>query len=304
MFFYCLSTQRFVSRGSSLSVDLDFSSRDDVRTQRAAIALSVGLSWPPDRRWRSAGRPSWQQLWEGALQEHILRHHELPHGVLLQRPAWWRPGEAIDRPLTHEETAHVKTPRATLAAPAAPTTPAAALVEDEPSSSTAKRRKVHVDPIVRDWFLDMSHQWKTQRRWSMQQYLCEVQRRCLGMFDGINPNTSHRWKRSAPAEAPLGRRTLLSHADMTRLSEHILRVSDVLCLSAVTIRGLVLEWLDAEGFDVRPSEWWIRRLLHSTCLSHKKPAAPQSYAAAREHASALHQAVLADEHTPSAQTAS
>ena len=190
-----------------------------------------------------------------------------------------------------------KTPRATLAAPAAPTTPAAALVEDEPSSSTAKRRKVHVDPIVRDWFLDMSHQWKTQRRWSMQQCLCEVQRRCLGMFDGINPNTPHRWKRSAPAEAPLGRRTLLSPADMTRLSEHILRVSDVLCLSAVTIRGLVLEWLDAEGFDVRPSEWWIRRLLHSTCLSHKKPATPQPYAAARELASALHQAVLADEHT-------
>ena len=38
-----------------------------------------------------------------------------------------------------------------------------------------------------------------------------------------------------------------------RLSEHIMKVTDVLCLSAVTIRGLVHEWLDAEELDARPS---------------------------------------------------
>ena len=37
-------------------------------------------------------------------------------------------------------------------------------------------------------------------------------------------------------------------------------------------RGLVLEWLDAKGLDVRPGKWWVRRLLHGTRLSHKKPA--------------------------------
>ena len=205
--------------------------------------------------------PFWQQLWENALQDHILEHHELPHGIRLQRPAWWRPGEAIDRQLTHEELAHTKTPR-----------PAAALVEDEPSGSASKRRKIHVDPIARDWFLDMLDHWRRERRWDTQRCVCEVQRLCPGMFDGINPNTPHRWKRSAPRAAPLGRKTLLSPADMTRLSEHILRVTDVLCLSAVTIRGLVLEWLDAEGLDVRPGKWWVRRLLHGTRLSHKKPA--------------------------------
>ena len=31
-----------------------------------------------------------------------------------------------------------------------------------------------------------------------------------------------------------------------------MKVTNVLCLSAVTIHGLVLEWLDAEGLDVRP----------------------------------------------------
>ena len=137
---------RFVSKRSSSSVDLDASSLDDVRAERAAIALSVGLSWPPDRYTKQTrGRPSRQQLWERALQDHILEHHELPHGVRLQRPAWWRPGEAIDRPLTHEELAHVKTPRA------APVTPVAALVEDEPSSSGSKRRKILVDPIATCW---------------------------------------------------------------------------------------------------------------------------------------------------------
>ena len=56
---------RFVSKRSSSSVDLDASSLDDVRAECAAIALSVGLSWPPDRYTKQTrGRPSRQQLWE------------------------------------------------------------------------------------------------------------------------------------------------------------------------------------------------------------------------------------------------
>ena len=52
---------RFVSKRSSSSVDLDASSLDDVRAERAAIALSVGLSWPPDRYTKQTrGRPSRQ----------------------------------------------------------------------------------------------------------------------------------------------------------------------------------------------------------------------------------------------------
>ena len=45
--------------------------------------------------------------------------------------------------------------------------PAAAPGEDGPSSSASKRRKIHVDPIARDWFLDILDQWKTERRWDM-----------------------------------------------------------------------------------------------------------------------------------------
>ena len=180
----------------------------------------------------------------------------------MQRPAWWRPGEAIDRPLTHEELASIETPRAAAAAP----------VEDAPSCSTAKRRKIHVDPIARDWFLDMQEQWQTERRWDMQRCLCEVQCLCPGMFDEVHKNTPYRWKRSAPRAVPLGRKSMLSPADMTRLSEHIMRITDVLCLSAVTLQRLVHEWLDEMGFDVRTCREWVRKLLHGMRLSFKKPA--------------------------------
>ena len=70
--------------------------------------------------------------------------------------------------------------------------------------------------------------------------LCEVQRLCPGMFDGINPNTPYRWKRSAPRAETRGRKSMLSPADMT--------------------------------LDVRPSQRWVQRLLRGMCLSFKKPA--------------------------------
>ena len=180
----CTATASSDKRSSS-SQSLATSAHDDVRAERAAIALSVGLNWPPDRYTKGTrGRPTRQQLWERALQEHIIKHHELPQGTRLQRPAWWRPGEAIDRPLTYDERVHIETPCA-----AAPCAAAAAPVEDAPSCSRAKRRKIHVDPIVRDWVLDMQEQWQTERRWDMQRCLHEVQRLCAGMFDRRPPKT-------------------------------------------------------------------------------------------------------------------
>ena len=85
---------------------------------------------------------------------------------------------------------------------------------------------------------------------------------------------------------------------MTRLSEHVVRVSDVLCLSAETIRSLVLDWLEAEGHDVRPSNGWVKPLLRGMCLSCKKPTkcVKELHSPARQHVLALHQAVLAHEH--------
>ena len=62
---------------------------------------------------------------------------------------------------TQEELAHIKTPHV-----------AAAPVEEEPCGSGSKRRKIHVDPIARDWCLDMLDQWRTE-------HVGEAQRLCV-----------------------------------------------------------------------------------------------------------------------------
>ena len=98
----------------------------------------------------------------------------------------------------------------------------------------------------------MQEQWQTERRLDMRRSLHEVQCLCPGMFDDVHRNTPYRWKRSAPrAETHCGRKSMLTPADTTRLSEHIMRITDVLCLNAATLQRLVHEWLDEMGFDVR-----------------------------------------------------
>ena len=109
-------------------------------------------------------------------------------------------------------------------------------------------------------------------RWDMRRCMCEVQHMCPGVFEGTDKNTPYRWKRSAPRAETRGRRSMLTPADMTRLSECIMKVTDVLCLSAVTIHGLVLEWLDAGGLDVRPGYHWVWELLRGMRLSFRMPA--------------------------------
>ena len=79
----------------------------------------------------------------------------------------------------------------------------------------------------------------------MQQCLCEARRLCPGLFDVTNPHT--------PCTA--GNAAHQQQHRSAGLSEYITRVSDVLCLSAVTTRGLVHGWFEAEGLDVRPSKW-------------------------------------------------
>ena len=65
-----------------------------------------------------------------------------------------------------------------------------------------------------------------------------------------------------------------------------MRRSAVLCLSAVAIRGLVHEWLEAEGLDVRPCVTWVKQLLRGMGLSCKKPAecVKERHSPAQQHA--------------------
>ena len=114
------SVDRFVSKRSSSSLNLDSAWLDDVRAERVAIALSVGLIWPP--------RQVHEDVWSAQVAAALGTS---PAGAHPQPPRASTP-----------EVSHIKTLRA------APAAPAAALVEDEPSGSGSKRRKVHVDPSL------------------------------------------------------------------------------------------------------------------------------------------------------------
>ena len=149
---------------------------------------------------------------------------------------------------------------------------------------------------MRDWFLDIYDAWKGERRWDMQQRKSEVRRLCPGLLDGINPNTPCRWKRSAARAAALNNKSILSPADLTRPTEYIMRVTDVLCLS----HGPRLGARMARRSGTRcPSH----RALEQTALAwhgiepqearQMREGSPQSCSAARQHAWTIHQTVLA-----------
>ena len=52
------------------------------------------------------------------------------------------------------------------------------------SRQSCQRRKIHVYPIVHDWFFDMLDERRTERRWSMRRRLCKIWRMCPGEFNG------------------------------------------------------------------------------------------------------------------------
>ena len=98
----------------------------------------------------------------------------------------------------------------------------------------------------------------------------------------------------------LGRKTVLSLADMTRLSEHTMRVSEVLCLGDDQEPGARMA---RRRGTRRPSQLLLGEATlawHALELEDAHQArerSPQPQAAARQDAPAVHQAVLADEHT-------
>ena len=163
---------------------------------------------------------------------------------------------AGDQPLKHEELAHTNSPRAATAAPA---TPAAALVEDEPSASVSKRRKVHVDPIARAESGDGTCSGACAR--------------CSDFAPGCSTGST-RTLPTAGSGARHEQRRSAGELCCRPQTRRIMWVTDVLCLSAVTIRGLVLEWLDAEGLDVRLGDTWVRQLLHGPLSVLSGPSCP------------------------------
>ena len=171
---------------------------------------------------------------------------------------------------------------------------------EKPGGSRTKRRKTHMDPIVSDELLDISARTE-ERKWDMQRRLAEARRLCLGMFDGMNTSTPCLWRRSTP-RAVTPERTVFP-ADLMRLTEHITKVTDVLCPSTVPISELVLKRLHHGGIDVPPNLCWIPTELDRQEARCVHPGRAQPCSAWDQHASAVDHCAGSWTSTPSAQSA-
>ena len=299
VFFHCLSMQRFISKRTSSSVDLDSSSLDDERADRAAIAIvcwselatSQAAAVAPDA---PAGSSCSRSTCSSTMSTRVVSTYSdlSSRHTSLMTPS--------PQPLSHEEIAQVSTP----AAPASPAAPVAALVEDEPRGSGTRRRKIHVDPIVREWLLDVMDQWRTERRSEHAAVLVRSPAPVPQDVRRDQPEHSlYRRKRSAPAAAQLGRRDFA----VTRRHDRAERAHHAVDRRPVPQRGD--DWrlgariarLQMKWTSVRPGEklgeaataWHALDLREARQV---RQSAPQPLAAARQHAPALHRAVLADEH--------
>ena len=162
---------------------------------------------------------------EHALQKHILHYHELPHSGRLQRLGWWRPGETIVRPLTHEEIVHTSRCRLTQPLHSLKTSPAAArrnAAKSAPSCATGSS----TCPSSRGQSGDACARSRASALG------------CPTGSKGTLPTAGN-----GARHEQHHRESLLSRTDMRRLSDHIMRVIDVLCLSAVTIRERLGAWM-------------------------------------------------------------
>ena len=71
----------------------------------------------------------------------------------------------------------------------------------------------------------------------------------------------------------LARPRLLSPAEVSKLTEHTMRVTGVICPSPLSIRGLVIESsLHDWRLELCRSHEWVRRLLHGMNMKNMKPA--------------------------------
>ena len=170
--------------------------------------------------------------------------------------------------------------------------------EFAPSTSGATRRKVHVNAVMRDWFLNMCDAWKSERRCDMQQCMSEVREAVswTARRDQPEHTLSLETERSASSstrqqEHSVARRldapdrvhhvcdwcTVLKCRHGPRLGARMARRNGTRCPSQRVLDQTALAWHGIEPQEAR----------------QMRARAPQPCSAARQRASTDHQTVLA-----------
>ena len=177
---------------------------DGVAQQRearlAAVAADHKLPWPPEHVTPKRGRPTFDAAWVRAVQRRLPG----------KRPGWWQLGMDVDKkPLKPEEVQAV--------------TPCAEQVDVATTSCAVEkaRTKVHICPVLKDWFLDFAGDNRARIKWSMAHSL-RVARRLCPLLEA-----------QLCADVFETQATAVAHTiPFTRLSEVVEEASSQLCMES------------------------------------------------------------------------
>ena len=222
-----------------------------------AKALAIGLPWPKPAK--GAGRPSARKHWHDVLYASIIAGDELPDDVGLEPPAWWKRGDGLSPP----------------EAPPAEASEALDHVDADPEpghvevSPMKKRKKVILDPRLKNWFLCFAELQRARHGGDMQRSLAEAKRLCP-CFSQIHKDTPRRWQKLPSEPSVMGRPAVLSEAQITLLTGVVAKVTARVPLCASVICDVMEVELDKIGVAWRPSIRWVRTFLLKLGLSYKR----------------------------------
>ena len=222
----------------------------------ASMAAAVGLVWPQPPRGR--GKPSRRRQWQDLLYARIRRGGPLPPGVTAEPPSDWVVGRTLDElALTEEDVVAVAAARHVDAA-----------TDDEEDGPVHKRRKrTHVHPEVKDWFLDF-HRLQPKGT-AMSDTLRRAPRMLPEALAALDRSTVYRWG-SLPT-ARRGRPKELSSAHLTLLAEVVERIGAQLPATTLTYQFVFKRVLDEHRVGWVPSRSWIRSFRRMGGWSYNKP---------------------------------
>ena len=224
-----------------------------------AKALAIGLPWPKPAK--GAGRPSARKHWHDVLYASIIAGDELPDDVGLEPPAWWKredglsppeappaeASEALDHVDADPEPGHVEVDA----------DPEPGHVEVSPMK---KRKKVILDPRLKNWFLCFAELQRARHGGDMQRSLAEAKRLCP-CFSQIHKDTPRRWQKLPSEPSVMGRPAVLSEAQIILLTGVVAKVTARVPLCASVICDVMEVELDKIGVAWRPSIRWVRTFL-------------------------------------------
>lgn len=258
----------WVVRGNAAQRERQNRERRAAEQQRIAVGLD--LPWPQPHG-RSVGRPSHTTKWQDLLYHCIREGRLLPEGTTKSPPGWWRPGMGLER--DEDEASAVAGLEALDSARDTPTPDGGpAVLAEGPSSK--RRKKIHVDHEVQQWFLDFVDIMKERKKWTYKECFEEAQRLVPEHLAEVHYATPFRWKRGPKPENHAGRPPILSAAEVTMLTEVAATVCQYIPVGVETLGAIFAVALREQGHTWHPSASFMKDFLRTMGLSYKRPGGP------------------------------